>query len=70
MKSVCIRDNSQKYLKENSFGNCPRFLYERILVNHADPRTEVDGAFSEPTTQHPIFSDQRIRKALDLGDDT
>jgi peptide/nickel transport system substrate-binding protein len=37
---------------------------ERILVNHSDPRTEVDGAFSEPTTQHPIFSDLRIRQAL------
>ncbi len=44
----------------------PGVSYERILVNHADPNTEVDGAFSEPSTQHPVFSDRRIRKALDL----
>src|SRR5690606_24674446 len=44
----------------------PGVSYERILVNHANPREEVDGAFSEPTTQHPIFSDRRIRKAIEL----
>ena len=44
----------------------PGVSYERILINFANPREEVDGAFSEPTTQHPIFHDRRIRKALDL----
>ena len=44
----------------------PGVSYERILINFADPLTEVDGAFAEPSTEHPIFSDRRIRKALDL----
>jgi peptide/nickel transport system substrate-binding protein len=41
--------------------------YERILVNFANPREEVDGVVSEPTTEHPIFNDRRIRKAIDLA---
>lgn len=36
---------------------------ERILINFADPRTEVDGAFSEPSTQHPWQSDLAVRQA-------
>ncbi len=51
---------------EGELNITPGVSYERILVNHADPRTEVDGYVSEPTTQHPIFSDQRIRKAIEL----
>jgi peptide/nickel transport system substrate-binding protein len=42
---------------------------EQLLLNFADPNTEVDGARSEPTTQHPIFSDKRVRDALRLGAD-
>ncbi len=45
----------------------PGVSYERILINFADPRTEVDGAFSEPSTEHPLLSDRNIRKALDLA---
>lgn len=44
----------------------PGVSYERILVNHANPREEVDGVVSEPSTTHPIFSDRNIRKAIEL----
>lgn len=40
---------------------------ERIMVNFADPRTEVDGAFSEPSTQHPIFQYKEAREAVALA---
>lgn len=38
---------------------------ERIMINFADPNVEVDGAFSEPSTEHPIFTDLKVRQALD-----
>jgi peptide/nickel transport system substrate-binding protein len=37
---------------------------ERILTNFADPWTEVDGARSEPTTQHPFLQFKEVREAL------
>jgi peptide/nickel transport system substrate-binding protein len=40
---------------------------ERLMIQFADPYTEVDGAFCEPGTEHPLFKDVRIRKALDLA---
>ncbi len=40
---------------------------ERIMINFADPNTEVDGAFSEPTTQHPIWQHKEAREALNLA---
>ncbi|CAN5590365.1 peptide ABC transporter substrate-binding protein [soil metagenome] len=40
---------------------------ERIYINFADPNTEVDGAFSEPTTQHPIWQHKQAREALNLS---
>jgi peptide/nickel transport system substrate-binding protein len=52
---------------EGTMDVLPGVSYERILVNHANPREEVNGFVSEPSTQHPIFSDQRIRKAIQLA---
>jgi peptide/nickel transport system substrate-binding protein len=40
---------------------------ERIMVNFADPNTEVDGARSEPGTEHPIFRHKEAREALALS---
>jgi peptide/nickel transport system substrate-binding protein len=40
---------------------------ERIMINFANPKEEVGGAFSEPTTKHPIWSDVRARNALALS---
>jgi len=40
---------------------------ERIMVNFADPRTEVDGALSEPSTTHPIFQYKEAREAIALS---
>ncbi|MCO5176136.1 MAG: peptide ABC transporter substrate-binding protein [Thermomicrobiales bacterium] len=42
---------------------------EQILINFADPNTEIDGARSEPSTQHPFLSDIAVRQALVLGCD-
>jgi peptide/nickel transport system substrate-binding protein len=39
---------------------------ERLQIQHANPREEIDGAFAEPSTQHPIFSNVNARKALAL----
>ncbi|RIK46919.1 MAG: peptide ABC transporter substrate-binding protein, partial [Chloroflexi bacterium] len=40
---------------------------ERIMINFADPNTEVDGARSEPSTQHPLFSKKEVRNAIALS---
>jgi peptide/nickel transport system substrate-binding protein len=40
---------------------------ERIMINYADPNTEVDGAFSEPSTEHPIWQHKEAREALNLA---
>ena len=47
----------------------PAVSVERISVNFADPKQEVDGARSEPTTQHPFLSDLTVRQAFALGCD-
>jgi peptide/nickel transport system substrate-binding protein len=39
---------------------------EHILINCADPWTEVDGERSSPKTKHPLFSDPAVRQALTL----
>lgn len=40
---------------------------ERMMVNFANPNEEVDGAFSEPGTQHPIFQYKEARNAIALA---
>ncbi|MEX1157752.1 MAG: ABC transporter substrate-binding protein, partial [Thermomicrobiales bacterium] len=40
---------------------------ERVMIQFANPREDVGGAFSEPGTQHPIWSDLRARQALALS---
>jgi peptide/nickel transport system substrate-binding protein len=47
----------------------PSVNVERLIVNFADPNTEVDGARSEPTTTHPFLSDKAVRQALALAAD-
>ncbi len=47
----------------------PGIGVERILVNFTDPNTEVDGARSEPTTQHPFLTDKAVRNAFALACD-
>lgn len=39
---------------------------ERIQLQFADPRKEVDGAFAEPSTEHPWQSDPAVREAYKL----
>jgi peptide/nickel transport system substrate-binding protein len=47
----------------------PSSSVERILVNFADPNTEVDGARSEPSTQHPFLQFPEVREAFAMGCD-
>lgn len=47
----------------------PAASLERILINFADPNTEVDGARSEPSTQHPFLTDAAVRGALAMAAD-
>ncbi len=42
---------------------------EHVFINFADPNKEVDGARSEPSTQHPFLTDKAVREALALGVD-
>ena len=42
---------------------------EQIFMNFADPNKEVDGAKSEPSTQHPFLTDQNVRQSLALASD-
>jgi peptide/nickel transport system substrate-binding protein len=42
---------------------------ERILVNFADPNTEVDGARAEPSTQHPYLQYLEVRQAFAMACD-
>ena len=42
---------------------------EQLLINFANPNEEVDGARSEPSTEHPFFSDKAVREALKLACD-
>lgn len=45
----------------------PGVSAERIMVNFADPNAEVDGARSEPSTEHPLFKNKDIRNAVALA---
>jgi peptide/nickel transport system substrate-binding protein len=47
----------------------PSSSVEQVLVNFANPREEVDGAYSEPSTTHPFLSDPAVRQALLLSCD-
>ncbi len=42
---------------------------ERILFNFSDPNLVVDGERSHRSTQHPFFSDRRVRQAFNFAID-
>ena len=52
---------------EGQLVSVPGNSAERIYINFADPNTEVDGAFSEPSTTHPIWQHKQAREALNLS---
>jgi len=39
---------------------------DRVAVQFADPRTEIDGARAEPGTEHPLFKNKDARQAIAL----
>src|SRR5665811_2364731 len=47
----------------------PGTSVERLHINFSDPRTEVDGQFSEMNTPHPFLTDPAVREALNLAVD-
>ena len=47
----------------------PSANVERILLNFADPNTDVNGAKSEPSTKHPYLSDKAVRQAFAMAAD-
>ena len=54
---------------ENAKGHAeivPSRAIEHIQINFSDPWTEVDGERSSPKTEHPLFSDPAVRRALCL----
>ncbi len=57
--------NAETGVLEATTGNS----VEQLLINFADPNKEVNGARSEPTTQHPFFTDKAVREALKLASD-
>ncbi|HWV36574.1 MAG TPA: peptide ABC transporter substrate-binding protein [Thermomicrobiales bacterium] len=42
---------------------------ERLVINFADPHTEVDGERAHLGTPHPFFTDLRVRRAFSLAID-
>lgn len=42
---------------------------EQIFINFADPNKEVNGAFAEPSTEHPFLTELPVRQALALATD-
>jgi len=40
---------------------------ERLHFNFSDPNQEVDGQRSHKSTQHPLFSDPAVRRAINLA---
>jgi peptide/nickel transport system substrate-binding protein len=42
---------------------------EMLVLNFADPNTEMNGARAEPGTKHPLFTDVIVRRALAMAID-
>jgi peptide/nickel transport system substrate-binding protein len=42
---------------------------EQIIVNQADPNTDMDGERASPKSKHPFLTDQRVRQAMALAID-
>ena len=44
----------------------PGGAVEYIMLNHADPWTDIDGERSNPKSRHPVLLDPAVRQALSL----
>lgn len=58
-----IEDNAEAGV----FTRTPAVGGDRLCIQLADPKTEVDGAFAEPSTKHPIFQHLGARQAIALA---
>jgi peptide/nickel transport system substrate-binding protein len=67
--NVLVEDELLKRMEESGKG---RLIVleggnvEVVVLNAADPATEVDGERASPKSRHPIFSDPEVRRAFSL----
>ncbi|MGH9174591.1 MAG: peptide ABC transporter substrate-binding protein, partial [Vicinamibacterales bacterium] len=64
-----VLNDIQEQGEEGTILYSPGTSTEQIYIQFADPRTEIDGARAEPTTQHPFLSDLAVRQAFALACD-
>jgi peptide/nickel transport system substrate-binding protein len=64
-----VEDEILKRLESGGRGHAeivPGGDIEFMLLNYADPNTEVDGERASPKTRHPIFIEPAVRQAIAL----
>jgi peptide/nickel transport system substrate-binding protein len=64
-----VEDEILKRLEAGGKGRvniAPAGSLEMMLLNFADPHTEVDGERASPKSKHPILSDPAVRKAMNM----
>ena len=64
-----VEDEVLKRLENGGKGRAvivPGGDIEFIVLNYADPNTEVDGERANPKTRHPIWSEEPVRRAMAL----
>ena len=67
--NVLVEDDVLKRMESGGKGRMvfkPTGNVEMIMLNAADPWTEVDGERASVKSKHPIFSDPAVRKAFGL----
>jgi peptide/nickel transport system substrate-binding protein len=65
--TIAAEDELLRRLEGNGRGRlhyAPGGDTEYIMLNHADPWTEVDGERSSPASRHPFLLDPAVRRAL------
>jgi peptide/nickel transport system substrate-binding protein len=67
--NVLVEDEILKRLEQAGKGRVaivPQGSIEHVMLNFADPWTEVNGERASPQTRHPVLTDPAVRQALAL----
>ncbi|HSM20728.1 MAG TPA: peptide ABC transporter substrate-binding protein, partial [Rubrivivax sp.] len=67
--NIQVEDEVLRRLERGGRGRAvftPGGAVEYIMLNHADPWTDVDGERSNPSSRHPVLLDPAVRQALSL----
>jgi len=67
--NLLVEDEILKHLEQAGKGRLvitPQGAIEHILLNAADPWTEVDGERASVKSRHPVFTDPAVREAFAL----